>query len=750
MTNQAELIAHNRRRWLTCGLILVAAILAFWLRIIPWRNFVDSTGSYLFYGPDSYDHLRRITLGLEEFPRIPMFDSYYGYPVGTGFIWSPFFDYVITCATLLSGGGTGTAHLIGFWVSPVLGGATVAVLYLATARLFGRLPAVVAAFFLAFLPGHIVYTFASELDHHCVEPLLALAVLMSVSSLKTTDGSAAGRIPPWLLAAIFFVAALMLWRGSVIFWGMAVGGVLLQTFVLTRTKSEDTSPLGRQGAFTCLSAALMLVPLCLIFGGSGGSGIKFNIVSWFHVILLLCSAAVIYLLSRRSPHGISLKVTISALVTATILLATIGREFVSGIFSGLAVVGRGDPWLDSISELRSMLFPSGSFDLMHSLETLSLAYWLFPLIFWKIYKSWRESKDLQAAVFLVWSLSLWIMPLFRERYVHLAALPVAMAAGYAARAIHQILANRINRASAVAVSGILLLLFISPASSFLMNLKNVMLPRQEITDLPDALRYLRENTPVTSYYSNPTKTPEYGVLSEWGLGAYICYQAQRPTVATNFGWETHGLYESVSFLTASDPQFALDLLSRNRVRYLLLSDISASLPNFRKIALQEKSPYKVEISKSGFKPLATIYYRLYIQDGSAFKVGDADLPALSGYRLVHETASGNIDPVVGNVSHYKIFEKVPGALIVGAVSPSSRVFLQASFKSSSGRVLTYTDWVDAEKDGQYSFRMPYSTTGNNGDLVPVGSCTISTGTRRFTVDVSESEVMAGSRINQKQ
>lgn len=729
-------------------LLSFAAITGFLLRSLPWRNFLDGSGNFLFYGPDSYDHLRRITLGLAEFPRIPMFDSYYGYPVGTGLIWSPFFDYFITCLTLIFGGSGKTAHFIGFWLPPLLGGVTVAVVYLATARLFGRLAASVAAVFLVFLPGHILYTFVSELDHHCVEPLLALAVLISVSSLSERATCKDRKFPPWLLASLFFVAAVLLWRGSVIFWGMAVGGVLLQIFALRRINSCDVSHLGRQGAFTCIAAALMLTPLCVLFGGADGSGIKFNIVSWFHVILLLSSAAVIWLLSQKRLPRIPLKVVVSIIAIAILLSAVFGQKFISGIYSGLVVVGRGDPWLDSISELRSMLFPSGSFALMHSLETLSLVYWLFPLLLWGIFRGWRESGDLRAAVFLVWSLSLWILPLFRERYVHLAALSVAMGAGYAARAIYGALSQRMKKSAAFVGASSLLLMLVSPVTPFLLNLKSVMLPRQEITDLPEALRYLRDKTPVTSYFFTPEKAPEYGVMSEWGLGAYVCYLAQRPTVATNFGWETHGLYDSVSFLTTTNPQLAQQLLSKNRVRYLLLSDISTSLPDFRKMAEDKKSPYMAELARAGFKPLATMYYRLYIQDGSAYSIADIDLPALATYRLVYETANGSNDPIVGKVSYYKIFEKVPGALIQGTTKSGAKVALQATLRTPSGRVFTYRDWTEAYQNGTYTFRVPYST-GRNGDVVSLGSCSVLADSKQFRFDISEDDVINGNRVNSR-
>lgn len=727
--------------------LVCTALIAFALRAYPWKNFLGSEGELLFYGPDSYDHLRRITLGLAQFPGIPLFDSYYGYPVGTGFIWSPFFDYFLTFATLVSGGTTDAAQLIGFWISPVLGGITAVVIYFPTTRLFGRLAGAVAAFVIALLPGHILYTFVSELDHHSVEPLLALAVLMSVAALQNDIGTIRLKITPWFRSALCFVAVVLLWRGAVIFWVMAIGGVILQVFALRAADKQAATRLGVQGACLCVSAALLLVPVCLVFGGISGSGMKFNVVSWFHVVLLTCCALLFFLLSYFDFHSKrAMKLTAIVLVLVCALFLTFGQKFLREIVGGLVVVGRGDPWLDSISELRSMLFPSGKFTLLHSLETLSLAYWLLPFLLWHLFREWRKSRDLKTAVFLVWAAALWTMPLFRERYVHLAALPVAIGVGCAAKLLSETLAARFGKITAGMGSAFMVLILMAPVASFLVSIPNVTLPKQEIADLPAALRYLREKTPLTSNYMYPVKSPEYGVLSEWSLGAYVCYLGQRPSVATNFGWETHGLFESVSFLTTSDPLFAERILEKNQVRFLLMSNVSENLQNFRKIAEHGASIHRIESLESKFNPLATMYYRLYIQDGAAYTVGDLDLPALGNYRLVYETVNGIYDQMVGPVSYYKIFEKVKGALLQGSTKAGARVSLKLSFRSPAGRILTYRDWTFADQHGVYRFRVPYSTTGRNGDMIPTDPCKVSVEDKIFKIDIGESEVKAGSRV----
>src|SRR6266568_3707254 len=108
--------------------LVACAVGAFLIRSTTYHDLIGPRGELLFLDPDSYDHLRRVTLGLAEFPKIPAFDSYYGYPVGTGQVWSPFFDYLISALLFLVKGrigGAAIAETAGFWLSPALAALTV-------------------------------------------------------------------------------------------------------------------------------------------------------------------------------------------------------------------------------------------------------------------------------------------------------------------------------------------------------------------------------------------------------------------------------------------------------------------------------------------------------------------------------------------------------------------------------------------------------------------------------------------------
>jgi asparagine N-glycosylation enzyme membrane subunit Stt3 len=234
------------------------------------------------------------------------------------------------------------------------------------------------------------------------------------------------------------------------------------------------------------------------------------------------------------------------------------------------------------------------------------------------------------------------------------------------------------------------------------------------------------------------------VLAEWGLGAYISCLAERPTVATNFGWETHGLFESTAFLVQSDPLLADQLLEENRVRYLLLSDVTGQLPNFRAIA-EYGMVKKGQKPLAPFVPLATMYYRLYVQDGSAYAVQGVEQAALGRYRLIYESLGQAPEQVKGTVSHYKIFEYVPGVELAGNANPESIVTVELPLRTRNGRRFHYFDRVVVKNDGTFSLRVPYATLGGASYVSAEGDYRLTVNGRTRSIQVLPGEVVTGAR-----
>ncbi len=112
----------------------------------------------------------------------------------------------------------------------------------------------------------------------------------------------------------------------------------------------------------------------------------------------------------------------------------------------------------------------------------------------------------------------------------------------------------------------------------------------------------------------------------------------------------------------------------------------------------------------------------------------SSIPALSHYRLVHESPRNVLSSSPPDIKYVKVFEFVPGAKIKG------EGIIEIPLVSNMGRAFVYRQ---ASTNG--GFIVPYSTTGSPYDVKATGKYHIVGTDRQF--DVSEDAVMTGTQIN---
>ncbi len=110
-----------------------------------------------------------------------------------------------------------------------------------------------------------------------------------------------------------------------------------------------------------------------------------------------------------------------------------------------------------------------------------------------------------------------------------------------------------------------------------------------------------------------------------------------------------------------------------------------------------------------------------------------NIPALSHYRLVHESPTNVFSGSSPDVKYVKIFEYVPGARIKG------EGIIELPLVSNTGRAFVYR-----QQSTNGEFVVPYSTEGNPYDVRAAGKYKI-TGTGR-QISVSEDAIMRGLQI----
>ena len=84
---------------------------------------------------------------------------------------------------------------------------------------------------------------------------------------------------------------------------------------------------------------------------------------------------------------------------------------------------------------------------------------------------------------------------------------------------------------------------------------------------------LETSSPETSYYLQPSETPEYGVLSWWDYGNWIVYISKRPAVSNNF---QTGVADSALFFTTDSEQEAKAIMEKLKVKYVITDTLMAS------------------------------------------------------------------------------------------------------------------------------------------------------------------------------
>lgn len=717
---------------------LVLAVLAtLLLRIAPLAHFRNPLGGFYFYSVDAYDHLRRITLGVSRFPGLADFDFYAAFPQGLGQLWAPAFDYLLSALCLLLGGSRVAIETVCFFFNPLAAVLAVsAVFFVARASCKSETAGLVAACVLALHPAFIAYSLPMNFDHHAVEPLVAL-LLFSLPLCERGD-----RLPPWALvtAILALLLAILFWRGSTLYWGLAFLSVLARSLV------GNHRSLARGYSFVFGATALLLAGYCLLDPWGGAGQIAFGVISWFHVICLTAAAAILLLfaLCPNRRHfgwwlgGVGAVVLVAALAGP---LAGMVRQFIGGLSF---VRGQGDPWLDTNSELRGVFKARYSF--WYSASYLTPFWFLAPVALCLGTRRWyKGGGDPLLLNFLLWSPLLAMG--FIIRYSHIAGLFTSVAAGFLATTAVDALRDWRWRRAMVAAGVVLLLLPGIPHYR-----------EAAIADLPAYMKYglhgeqgvlawLREKTPPTSYWANPVTKPEYGVLARWSLGALIYQVARRPALSTAFGWEGYGFYQEAGFWVTEDEVKAIGVAREAEVRYVVVQAVQDLAADFAVASQgQERGALPVGLVGGQLRPERAMHTRLMQGDGSMMRAAEVMLPALASWRLVHESPylaqTGGAE-----MSYYKVFERVPGALVTGMAPKGQAVILTLDLLTTRQRRFSYLTRVHAGEDGMFAVRVPYATGSQQGDTRPAGSYTLYVGqTVTGTVAVSEDDVVQGNRV----
>lgn len=347
---------------LACG----AAILAFGLRIANAPR-VFQHGLPMLAPFDELYHWKRITFSVENFPSVLSFDPDRGLS-GAFCPWPPLYDLGAAAIAILAGASNAFEVLrVIVWIPPLatslLIGLSIAVLTRGAPRV-----AVVAVVPLAAAPFLVFASSLADIDHHFLEPFLALAIAgATVLVLRSADARQALR--SGIALAVAIAAAMFVQTALIIAAALAFACVLFGAAGdPARLELRDR---GHAGGIARSSTATGAKPLLASIVGFGGSAIAVAayrlgrppgypdgpwFLGWNHAALLAgaaAAAAVLLLLDRGRPRSVAAGAI--ALIAGAMVVAVVPGTAAS-MFSGVRFFG-GDVWLATIDEFQPVWKP---------------------------------------------------------------------------------------------------------------------------------------------------------------------------------------------------------------------------------------------------------------------------------------------------------------------------------------------------------------------------------------------------------
>jgi dolichyl-diphosphooligosaccharide--protein glycosyltransferase len=746
--------------------IFLAALAVRWL---PYHACFAADRTY-FFGTDPYYHLRRVLLTVADFRHMPSIDYYLGYPEGTPNMLAPLMYLFSGALSWIAAGGRQPDQQLVEAVcaaAPTVWGALscIPVFYLGR-QLAGRLAGFVAAACMAIIPASLLQTLVGVFDNNGLEPLIAAVFFLAVATLLQEQSLAehkgkllSGQV---IAAGLAGWIALFTWRGSVMFFIIVGVFALGETLAACFYRRSPCSGLGLIGSSYLLIGALT-VPF--VSAGLWGAQptMKFNVISWFHVLAIVGGGVLLLLIARipeqyyrssRAPKAAILVVAV--LFSAAICLLFFQGKKGGGDISLLNYFFADNPW--GIEELEGLFMGKNGFSLMAPATTLSFGFWTFPVVWLVlILKEIRNGFNRPRIVlFLVWSLVFMVITVGRVRFAPLFSLGVAICLGILAARITE-LPDRFRsnfpwvttKIFAIALVGLLLL----PSWVLISRLPRHSYKYSITEDLFATLDWMRVNTPATSFFYTPWNRPEYGVLAAWDFGHWINYIARRPAIATPMLTETYGIEPQARFFLSENNEEAEGILRENSIKYVMITNTLRQLANFsRMIGLKPDTFLEETRDRSGqvvdtvkpkwFDLLST---RLLICDGMPVPGTKGSPPAF--LQLAYESR-GILDVrgFAGNVASIKIFETVKGATLRGKTAPRTVLTCAIPIVTNQGRKFIWQVDSVSGADGSFLLRVPYSSE-SSGPVHALSPYVLKTIAGQRLVRVTNEAVKNGTLID---
>jgi asparagine N-glycosylation enzyme membrane subunit Stt3 len=239
--------------------------------------------------------------------------------------------------------------------------------------------------------------------------------------------------------------------------------------------------------------------------------------------------------------------------------------------------------------------------------------------------------------------------------------------------------------------------------------------RDAIAQTAQAYAWLGEHSPpVDVSGQNPAAVP-YSVFAHRDHGHLIVERAGRPVIVSPFSTTAFvkHMQDYVRGTFELDEEAFVAILDRYRARYLVLDFRDNIMVPFLVGVLRDE-PDHDRVAAMAQKKLFSVRNNLLFFDGELRWRGT---PSIKHFRLVYEVPKVVTTPLQtpqGPIKHsyngLKIFERVPGATIVGVGwPPNARVVARLPLQTNTGRKFVYSAFARADALGAVAIPVSYPT-----------------------------------------
>ena len=621
--------------YIIIAILVILAILALWLRMLPAAGLVTDEGTNLL-GNDPWYNLRQIESMVENFPSYPWFDPMTEYPTGNVVHWGPLFIQIIGGLCVILGAVTRPEIMyVSSLVPPLMAMLVVPTLYIAGERIGNWKCGLFAALFGAVVSGQYFYrSLFGFVDHHIAESLFGLffclcyiITLMEIRKNPVHFSDKKSMKRPALFAlgtGIAYILGLGVMPTMILF-ALAVAVYTLLQYVYDFWKKQHDEGLLLVNTIVFLSAAIGIFII-----GFNDMGLALSRYSPAHVIVylvLIVATAVLWYISRvlrGRPWYYYPGILAGAGIIVTVLLFLIAPAFYQMLIGNLVAFFGQSPEALTVQEAR----PWEAANAWNAFGFgLILMVGGFATLIWDFIRKGRA----EYLFVVIWSAVILLSTIQHVRYEYYIAINIALLSAYFLFRTYEVAEAQLLRLAGIhghettedvpepaekgkkgkrvdakkeakttkreasssvviipfAVAVIFSLLFISSSVATDLEISNAMAYGGMQQDWYSSLEWFGDNSPDpgVDYYATYDKEtftypPEsYGVMSWWDYGHYITFVSKRIPNSNPFQHGVAGPNGAAAFFMQENEAGASTILDNVGTKYII-TDIDMDTGKF--------------------------------------------------------------------------------------------------------------------------------------------------------------------------